>query len=117
MVSFDYYVNTYLGSRIPEEQFPKFESRARQVLEKLCREYLVEGGEDARAMAVCAMAEELHRSQGKEGVASTSIGGVKVQYREEGDGKLLSRLVSRAGIYLDVYRGRDLCAEGKLHAV
>ena len=75
MVSFDYYVNTYLGTGIPEEQFSKWESRARQVLEKLCREYLVEGGENARAMAVCAMAEELHRSEGKEGVASTSIGG------------------------------------------
>ena len=117
MVSFDYYVNTYLGTGIPEEQFSKWESRARQVLEKLCREYLVEGGENARAMAVCAMAEELHRSEGKEGVASTSIGGVKVQYREEADRRLLRRLVSCAGIYLDIYRGRDLCAEGKLRAV
>ena len=75
------------------------------------------GGVDARAMAVCAMAEELHRSNGQEGIASTSIGGVRVQYREDRDRKLLRRLADCAGIYLDIYRGRDLCAASKLQSV
>lgn len=117
MVSYDYYVNTYLGSQIPQEQFSRLESRAEQMLSKLCREFLVEGGVDARAMAVCAMAEELHRSNGQEGIASTSIGGVRVQYREDRDRKLLRRLADCAGIYLDIYRGRDLCAASKLQSV
>ena len=61
---------------------------------------------DARAMALCAMAEALYRGAGSQGIASTSIGGVRVQYRE--DGKLWQKMYRCAGIYLDIYRGKEL---------
>lgn len=117
MVSFDYYVNTYLGFLIPEKDFAALARRAGQMLDKLCRDYLVEGGEDAKAMAICAMAEELYRGAGRRGVASTSIGGVRVQYQQEAERQLYQQMYRSASVYLDIYRGRDLCASAKLQSV
>ena len=108
MVSFDYYANTYLGSLIPEKEFAALARRAGQELDRLCRTYRVEGGEDAKAMAVCAMAEDLYRGAGRRGVASTSIGGVRVQYEKDDNWQLPKQLYRSAAIYLDIYRGRGL---------
>lgn len=109
MVSFDYYANTYLGCLIPEKDFASLEKRAAEELNRLCRIYRVEGGEDAKAMAVCAMAEDLYRGAGRRGVASTSIGGVRVQYEKGENWQLPKQLYRSAAIYLDIYRGRELC--------
>ena len=106
MVDYAYYADAYMGSLIPEREFASLAARARDYLEQLCRVYLVEGGADARAMALCAMAEALYRGAGSQGIASTSIGGVRVQYRA--DGKLWQQIYRCAGIYLDIYRGKEL---------
>lgn len=106
MVNYAYYADAYMGSLIPEREFAPLARRAQAYLEQLCRTYLVEGGDDAKAMALCAMAEELYRGAASQGIASTSIGGVQVQYRE--DGRLWQKMYRCAGIYLDIYRGKEL---------
>ena len=115
MADYEYYVNCYMGSRIPQREFSGLACRAQAYLEQLERTFLVVGGQDAKAMAVCAMAEELHRGAERQGVASTSIGGVRVQYRQEG--KLLQKMYQAAAIYLDIYRGKELCKKHGVSAV
>ena len=106
MVDFDFYGNTYLGALIPEAAFPAYASRAEEILDRLCRICRVEGGEAAKAMAVCAMAETLYREKGKgHGLVSAAVGEVSVRYSGE-ERPLLGRLYDQAGIYLDIYRGR-----------
>ena len=115
MADYEYYVNCYMGSRIPQREFSRLARCARAYLEQLERTFLVIGGQDAKAMAVCAMAEELHRGAERRGVASTSVGGVRVQYRH--DGELLRQMYQAASIYLDIYRGKGLCKKYGVSAV
>ena len=99
MVSYDFYVNTYLGSTVPEKAFPGCAARAEAVLagyERCCEVSCP--GPDSRSMAVCAMAEELYRNDSRKGVASASIGGVRVQYRENAQTQESSRLCRAAAI-------------------
>ena len=105
MPTYDYYINDYLGTEIGEKEFSPLAKRARAVLERLCRNYKVVGGEDARAMAVCAMAETLKKAE-KGGVTSASLGGVSVHYQQGNQEQLLLQLYRQAAIYLDIYRGR-----------
>ena len=63
MADYEYYVNCYMGCRIPQREFSGLARRAQAYLEQLERTFLVVGGQDAKAMAVCAMAEELHTLQ------------------------------------------------------
>lgn len=106
MVGFDFYVNTYLGSRIPEKAFPAYAQQAKGYLDRLCRLCRVEGGEESRAMALCAMAETLYQERGRgSNLVSAAVGEVSVRYG--GDNRtLLGRLYEQAGIYLDIYRGK-----------
>lgn len=103
MVSYDFYVNTYMGSILPEQAFKAAAARAREVLEYLCRVCRVEGGEEAKAMAVCAMAEAIHTYADRRGILSSKVGEVSVRYGEKDT--LNGELYRRAGIYLDIYRG------------
>ena len=106
MVDYGYYRDEYLGTLIPEKQFAALEKRASDALNHLCRDYVVSGGQEEKAMAVCAMAEELCRLQGRAGISSAAVGAVKVQYQAMADREFLHRLYSKAAIYLDIYRGR-----------
>lgn len=115
MADYEYYVNYYLGYLIPQREFFALARRAQAYLEQLSRVYLVVGGSDARAMAICAMAEELYRSNRSQGVASATVGGVRVQYRN--DNKLLRQMYRCAAIYLDIYRGKELCKANGVSAV
>ena len=105
MVDFDYYTDTYLGTELTEKEFSALMKRAQAVLNRFCRDYRVEGGEDAKAMALCAMAEVLRRLGGKQGVASATVGGVSVRYMGDHDRQLYRELYRTARIYLDIYRG------------
>lgn len=107
MANYDFYVNTYLGSLLTENTFPGYAQRAREYLDRLCRICRVVGGEEAKAMAVCAMAETLCREGKRQiGVTSATVGEVSVRYAE--GGSLLGRLYDQAGIYLDIYRGKGV---------
>lgn len=104
MVKYEFYVNQYLGSVIPEKAFSGVEARARQVLERFKQIYRVESsGQQAESMAICAMAESLWQNRNK-GLTSANIGSVSVRY--ETDRNAIRReLYDKACIYLDIYRG------------
>ena len=103
MVDYAYYTGSYMGSQIPEKEFSGMATRAKSALERFDRCYHVVGGDDSRAMAVCAMAETLWQNR-NQGLASANIGSVSVEY--ETDRKALRRaLYEKACIYLDIYRG------------
>jgi len=104
MVTYEFYVNQYLGSAIPEKAFSGMAARAEQVLSRFQQSYRVESsGKEAESMAICAMAESLWQHRNK-GLSSANIGSVSVQY--ETDRKALRReLYDKACIYLDIYRG------------
>lgn len=106
MVDYAYYADAYLGSLIPQREFSRLAKRAEEYLDMISRVCRVEGGSDARAMALCAMAEELFRSGRRQGVTSASLGGVSVRYDDGSSQRLLGQLYRQAAIYLDIYRGR-----------
>ncbi len=106
MVSYGFYTDTYLGSRLGEKEFPFLAARAADYLESLQRRYQVAcPGTDSRDMAICALAETLKQFDGRQGLAGTTVGGVSVRY-ETGHARALERELQRcAGVYLDIYRG------------
>lgn len=105
MLSFEFYRDIYLGSLIPEASFGELAGRAGEYLEKFKRVFRVEGGEQAQAMALCAMAETLFRYRDRDGLRSATVGGVSVSYREGRGGDLTRQLYLAAQVYLDIYRG------------
>ena len=104
---FAYYRDDYMGGSIPEKAFDRCASRAAEVLEAFCRNYLVIGGEDCRKMAICAMAEAMFEASGHRGVVASSAGNASVRYDPGANSDLALRreLYHRARIYLDFYRG------------
>ena len=106
MPDFAYYRDEYLGELIPENAFAPLCRRAKAVLSRLMHDYIVRGGEEEKAMAICAMAEELYRCAGRAGLTGATVGAVRVQYQNLTDRQLLSKLYGKASIYLDIYRGR-----------
>jgi len=104
VVDYEFYVNQYLGSAIPEKAFSGVAAQAQRYLDKLKRIYRVESsGEAAESMAVCAMAETFW-SRRKENLASASVGSVSVRYDTE-KMPLKQELYQKASIFLDIYRG------------
>lgn len=90
-----------MGSRIPEAAFPEFMARACDALRRLENRYTVDGGEEARSMALCAMAEAIYDTTGRRGgVASASAGPVSVRY----EGRDRS-VYDAAATYLEICRG------------
>ena len=90
-----------MGSRIPEAAFPEFMARACDALRRLENRYTVSGGEEARSMALCAMAEAIYDTTGRRGgVASASAGPVSVRY----EGRDRS-VYDAAATYLEICRG------------
>ena len=104
MADYEFYVNHYLGSAIPEKAFAGMAAQAQRYLEKIRRTCRVESsGAESESMAVCAMAESLWSNRNK-GLSSATVGSVSVRY--DTDRKALSReLHEKASIYLDIYRG------------
>ena len=105
MIDYDFYVNSYLGTVIPEKNFPGAAIRAAEALGRLRRQYHIVPAEGVSVqMALCAMAETLYSHSGrKAGVTSATVGGVSVRY--EGASCLHKQLLQQARIYLDIYRG------------
>lgn len=98
MVDYEFYVNGYLGSAIPEKAFSGVAAQARQWLVYLKNNYrVVSSGIDAERLAICAMAEALwHRHSGDLVFPGNGSGERQSLGRE---------LYEKASIYLDIYRG------------
>ena len=105
MIDYDFYVNSYLGSTVPEQVFGEMAARAADALARMRRHYRVISGDVvSEKMALCALAETLYSHKGRNaGVTAASVGGVSVRY--EGGRSLQRRLLDAVRIYLDVYRG------------
>ena len=98
MVDYEFYVNDYLGSAIPEKVFSGLAAQARQWLAYLRNNYRVtSSGSDAERLAVCAMAETLWERRCGTQAFSGSKTGEKLTLNRE--------LYEKASIYLDIYRG------------
>ena len=108
MIDYDFYVNSYLGSAIPEKSFSGVAARAADALAALRRRYRVMAADEvSEKMALCAMAELLYGLSGrKAGVTAATVGGVSVRY--ENSAAVERQLLQRAGIYLDIYRGASV---------
>ena len=104
MVDYEFYVNCYLGSAIPEKAFSGLAVQAKGFLDKLKTVCRVESsGQEAEWMALCAMAEVLWAGRNKR-VASASMGSVALRYNQDKT-PLQRQLYEKAEIYLDIYRG------------
>ncbi|MBR4108731.1 MAG: hypothetical protein IKK41_00175 [Oscillospiraceae bacterium] len=112
MVDYEFYVNCYLGSGIPEKAFPTAAAQAAAALDRILRIYTVaEHGEQTRKLAICAMAEAVYAaSRRKAGVTAASVGNVSVRYEngEHANKSLQRELYQKAAIYLDIYRGAQV---------
>ena len=107
MIDYDFYVNTYLGTVIPEKAFDSVAARAADALRRFRYQYQILGSHEvSEKMALCAMAETLYTHK-REGVSAATVGSVSVRY--DNTGSLTKRLLRQAGIYLDIYRGTSLC--------
>ena len=103
MVDYHFYTDRFLGERISEKAFPTLAAQAAGVLESYERRYQLSGGEESRAMAICAMAECLY-DHNRHRHESASVGSVSVRYQVPKT-SLERRLYQAAGTYLDIYRG------------
>lgn len=102
MVAYDFYQNTYLGSQLSQTVFEKTVARAEAYIAKLERTCQVTPGcPDGRALAVCAVAEELAKQQNHKDISAASVGDVSIHYRDDGQ----KQLYSSACLYLHIRRG------------
>ncbi len=114
MVDFCYYQTVYQGGAIPTEaEWRDLSREAEAQLRRYERIYTVEGDDNAKSMAICAMADSLYGFQiaqsGGGAVASTSVGSVSTSYKVaevDTSAKAQSQeLYRRASLYLDIRRG------------
>ena len=102
MISFEFYVNSYMGTAIPEKEFDVLAARATEALARMERIYRVQGTPVEHAMAVCAMAETLWHRRNEELFSPKTKASTRYVFGR----KSLSReLYEKATIYLDIYRG------------
>ena len=104
MVDFEFYVNCYLGSAIPEKAFSGVAAQVQAYLDRLkgcCR--VTSSGAEAENMALCAMAEVLWARR-NDSLSSASVGSITVHYADDKP-SLRRELYEKAAIYLDIYRG------------
>lgn len=116
MVTYDFYMNTYLGSSASESDWPVLAARAQDKLNQYKRNYTVTPPEEtSEAMAVCAMVDALAyfvaAQNGTGAPVSASIGSVSVSYGNAGNAvdvspKAQERELYRCACqYLQINRG------------
>ena len=106
MVTYDFYQNTYLGSALSEPTFRSAAARAEDWLSRLERCCTVAtAGADSRAMAVCALAEQMEQLRKHRNITQSTIGGVSIRYDQSGSVSENRQLLQTAGVYLDICRG------------
>ena len=106
MVDYTFYVNTYLGSAIPETAFSGAAQKAAAALQRFKRLYQVTASPEAEKLALCVMAEEVYADLRRpEGLISAGAGKVTVRYAQSQRRDLERRLYRQALTYLDIYRG------------
>ena len=104
MVTYAFYRDVFLGSRLEEDTFPGMIAQAERWVQKLERTYQVEPvGKDSRELAVCAVAETLDENLADRDVIQSTVGKVSIRYSEK---KSLERKLYRsAAVFLKICRG------------
>lgn len=110
VLDYPFYRSKYNGSSIPRDEFSFISARAADELERYERIYTVTGTEEAKKMALCAMADTLYyyeKAMNGGIVTSSSVGSVsssmeKVDITPKTQARELYKAAQR---YLDIYRG------------
>lgn len=105
MVPYEFYTDTYHGGSISAAEWPMVEREASAHMARMERIYTVAGTDDARKMAVCAMAEKLVDNAQKSGVSSASVGSVSVSYTQKTNTSTNRDMIREASLYLRISRG------------
>ena len=110
-----FYRETYHGSGLSREEFPRFFARAQDYLAQLKTTCTVQGSEEAEAMALCAIADAMAyydaARNGQGGLRYASVGTVSVSGKGVYSAVDISpaaqqrELYRRAMRYLSIYRG------------
>lgn len=112
---YGFYRDTYRGTALTAEEFPEALSRATEQLESYERAYRVTGEENARKLALCALADAIvyfQNAQSGEGglryakVGTMSVSGKGIYSAVDISPKAQERELYRIACrYLDIYRG------------
>ena len=112
---FRFYRQVYGGTALEEDAFSEASARAEDVLRGYERSYRVTGSEEAKAKALCAMAEAIayfDAAQNGQGglryakVGSVSVSGKGIYSQVDISAKAQEKELYRtAGRYLQIYRG------------
>ena len=106
MVTYEFYRDVFLGSRLEEDTFPGMIARAERWVQKLERTYEVEPvGKEIRDLAVCAVADTMDVFLQRQGLVQSSVGKVTLRYSDK---KAMERqLYQSAEMFLEIHRGVD----------
>ena len=95
MPTYEFYVSTYMGNQIAEQDFPRLITRAGVYLEKFnCTD------ESKLNMAMCAVAEAWQTNEQGGELASQSVGGWSKSYQQTKPKTNEQRLLDAVKMYL-----------------
>lgn len=112
MADYEFYVESYKGDSLSLDDFLRLIKRAEAKLSRYERIYIVSGTDEARSMALCAMADALYYYETAEnggltqsssvGSVSSSFSALQVDLSPKAQNRELYRCASQ---YLNIYRG------------
>lgn len=118
MVDYSFYTETFRGSSLTADEWPAFEARATNQLDRYKRVFTVTAPDaNAESMAICAMADAMAFfvavQNGTGGpVSSVSVGSISTSYGSAVNNSVdlspkgqAAELYRCASMYLDIYRG------------
>ena len=97
---YDFYKNTFFGSKIPEDDFLYFAARASEYIDSRFGENAAD--EEVLAKACCALAEVFYDDQPEQNISSEKVGDYSVNYSTTASRSesLESRLAKTAARYI-----------------
>lgn len=97
---YDFYKNTFFGSKIPEDDFLYYAARASEYIDSRFGENAAD--RDVLAKACCALAEVLFGDEPGKIVSSEKVGDYSVTYSAGQSESLESRLAKTAAKYIPI---------------
>ena len=77
----DFYLNDYAGFTIPEDEFEYYEKRASERISAYTLGR-AEPDDETTKTAICAIADILYESEGRQGLSSESVDGYSATYND-----------------------------------
>lgn len=108
MVTYDFYENTYLGTKIEATGFPRLAARAEEYVAWLQRQCQVTPAvPQGLELAVCAVAEQLAEQPASNNISAATVGNVSVRYADDKGKSSRRQLYQAVKAYLDVRKGAE----------